>query len=114
MIERYRDIVNFNFWRATCEAEVTEPALRAREKTWEAQREFEKARLQPAKEAFDEAFAAWREVLDAAPVLRGDQLVADDIAEIVDDYRRVLEQLDEPFPRPFVLQDMLDRAGPRE
>ncbi len=114
MIERYRDIVNFNFWRATCEAEVTEPALRAREKTWEARREFEKARLQPAKEAFEEAFTAWREVLDAAPVLRDDQLVADDIAEIVDDYRRVLEQLDEPFPRPFVLQDVLDRAGPRD
>lgn len=29
MIDRYRDIVNFDFWRATCEMEVTEPALRA-------------------------------------------------------------------------------------
>jgi hypothetical protein len=114
MIRRYREIVNFNFWRATCEAEVTEQALRAREKTWEGQREFTAARLQPAKAAFEEAFQAWREVLDGAPVLRADQLVADDISEVVGRYRRVLEQLDEPFPQPFVLQDVLDRATPTE
>jgi hypothetical protein len=34
------------------------------------------------------------------------------MAEIVDRYRKLLEQLDEPFPSPFVLQDMLDRARP--
>jgi hypothetical protein len=112
MIDRYRDIVNFNFWRATCETEVTEPALRAREKTWLAEREFDDARLQPAKAAYEEAFAAWREMLDGSQVLREDRLLADDIAEIVARYRRLLEQLDEPFPRPFILQDMLDRADP--
>ena len=114
MIRRYRDIVNFNFWRATCESEVTDRMLRAREKTWEGEREFAGARLQPAKAAFEEAFDAWREVLDASRVLREDQLVADDLAEIVGRYRRVLEQLDEPFPKPFILQDMLDRAAPAD
>ena len=112
MIDRYRDIVNFDFWRATCEASVTEPMLRAREKAWEAEREFKAARLQPAKQAYEEAFAAWREVLDASPVLRADQLTADDLAETASRYRRLLEQLDEPFPSPFILQDMLDKAGP--
>jgi hypothetical protein len=112
IIDRYRDIVNFDFWRAACEAEVTEPALLAREKIWEADREFENARLQPAKKAFEQAFAAWRQVLDAAPVLRQDKLTADDMRDIVDRYRKLLEQLDEPFPKPFVLQDVLDLAGP--
>ena len=51
IIERYRDIVNFDFWRACCEAEVTEPALRAREAAWSAAKEFGNARLQPAKTA---------------------------------------------------------------
>jgi hypothetical protein len=32
--------------------------------------------------------------------------------DIVDRYRKLLEQLDEPFPKPFVLQDVLDLAGP--
>jgi len=70
IIDRYRDIVNFDFWRATCEAEVTEPMLRAREATWRADRDFQNARLQAAKKAYEQAFAAWREVLDGSPVLR--------------------------------------------
>lgn len=108
IIDRYRDIVNFDFWRATCEMEVTEPALRAREATWRAEKDFEAARLRPAKQAFEEAFAAWREVLDNSDVLREDALTRDDLQEIVDRYREVLEQLDEPFPSPFILDDVLD------
>jgi acyl-CoA hydrolase len=114
IINRYRDIVNFSFWRATCEAEVTEPLLRAREATYRAGQEFENARLQTAKKAFEQAFVAWREVLDASPVLRDDSLTAEDLAETVAKYRKVLEQLDEKFPKPFLLQDVLDRAGPLE
>jgi len=112
IIDRYRDIVNFDFWRATCEMEVTEPALRARELTWKADKEFSAARLQAAREAYEEAFGAWREVFDGSRVLREDQLTADDMAEIVGRYRKLLEQLDEPFPSPFILDDILTRAGP--
>ncbi len=109
IIDRYRDIVNFNVWRATCEAEVTEPALRAREATWRGQKEFAAARLQPAKQAFEEACTAWREVLDASEVLRKDSILIDDInTDVVARYRKVLEQLDEPLPKPFVLQDIID------
>ncbi|NBW95261.1 MAG: hypothetical protein EBR28_00655 [Planctomycetia bacterium] len=112
IIERYREIVNFDFWRAACEVEVTEPALRARETAWRAEREFENARLLPAKKAYEESFAAWREVLDASPVLKADDLTGDDLVELVDRYRKVLEQLDEKFPKPFILQDVLDKARP--
>ncbi|MFM7076639.1 MAG: hypothetical protein ACKO5R_12260 [Planctomycetaceae bacterium] len=112
IIDRYRDIVNFNFWRATCEAEGTEPALRARERTWTAKKEFEAARLQPAKQAFEEAFVAWREMLDANPVIRNDSITNDDIVGYINQYRKLLEQLDEPFPKPFVLQDAIDRTMP--
>ena len=108
IIDRYREIVNFNVWRATCEAEVTEPAIKAREATWRAEKDFENARLQPAKQAYEEAFAAWREVLDASPVLRADQITKDDINEVVDRYRKVLDQLDEPFPKSFPLQEILN------
>jgi hypothetical protein len=114
IIDRYRDIVNFDFWRATCEAEVTEPALRAREQTWIADREFKAARLQTARQAYEEAFKAWREVFDASKILREDQLTADDIGEIVGRYRKLLDQLDEPFPSPFVLDDIIARARPED
>jgi len=108
IIRRYRDIVNFDYWRASCEAGITEDLLVAREATWRAQQDFENARLQPAKEAFEEAFAAWRRVLDEYEVLRNDDLTVDDIKEVVGRYRQVLDQLDETFPSPFILQDVLD------
>lgn len=112
MIARYREIVNFDIWRATCETEVTDAALKARERTWQADRDAQGARLQNAKQAYEEAFTAWREVLDASKVIREDPLNADEIADVVGRYRKVLEQLDEPFPQPFVLQDVLDLASP--
>ena len=112
IISRYRDIVNFEFWRATCEAEVTEPALRARELTWLAGKEYQAARLQPAKKAYEDGFVAWREVLDASTILRNDTITNEDINTIVSQYRKVLEQLDEPFPKPFILQDVVDRTLP--
>jgi hypothetical protein len=112
IIDRYRDIVNFDFWRATCETEVTEPALRAREATWRAEQEFSAARLQPAKQAFEEAFGAWRQVLDSSEVLRKDAITGDELMDVVDRYKKLLEQLDEPFPKPFVLQDIVDAQGP--
>ncbi|MBM4021323.1 MAG: hypothetical protein FJ284_03625 [Planctomycetes bacterium] len=114
IIDRYRSIVNFEFWRATCEAEVTEPALRARELSWQADRELAAARLQAARRCYEEAFAAWREVFDASQILREDRLTADDIAEIVGRYRGLLEQLDEPFPSPFILEDVLSHAASAE
>ena len=99
--------MNFDVWRATCESEISEPAIRAREAVWRAEEDFQNAKLQPAKLAYEEAFAAWREVFDASPVLQADDITKSDITEVVGRYRKVLEQLDEPFPSPFVLQDML-------
>ena len=110
IIRRYRDIVNFDYWRATCEMSVTDLALQAREATWRAEKDYEEARLQPAKQAFEEAFEAWRRVLDDSEVLREDAMTQEDIVEIIDIYRELLEQLDEPFPKPFILDDVLDRA----
>ncbi|HAY36888.1 MAG TPA: hypothetical protein DCY57_07925, partial [Bacteroidetes bacterium] len=110
IIDRYRDIVNFDYWRATCEMSVTDLALQAREATWRAEKDYEEARLQPAKQAFEEAFEAWRKVLDDSDVLRKDAMTQEDIIEIIDTYRELLEQLDEPFPQPFILDDVLNRT----
>ncbi|MEO1992214.1 MAG: hypothetical protein ABGW78_09810, partial [Pirellulales bacterium] len=108
IIQRYRDIVNYDFWRATCEAEVTDDMLKARKATWAADQDFENARLQSAKKSYEESFEAWRKVLDASQKLREDFLTQNDINDLVDRYRKVLEQLDEPFPKDFILKDMLD------
>jgi hypothetical protein len=49
-------------------------------------------------------------VLDDSEVLREDAMTQEDIVEIIDVYRELLEQLDEPFPKPFILDDVLDRT----
>ena len=46
-------------------------------------------------------------MFDASPLLRADDVTQRDITDIVARYRKVLDQLDEPFPNPFILQDML-------
>ena len=112
IIQRYREIVNFDFWRATCESEVTPDALKVRERLYTGQRELAAARLQTAKQAYEEAFETWRRVIDSQPVLQDNVLTADDVKDAVKRYRKVLEQLDEPFPKPFILQDLLDKAPP--
>jgi hypothetical protein len=111
IIERYREIVSFDFWRACAIAEATAPALRARERLWQAHEADRKADLQAARTAYEEAFAAWREVLDASPVLRRDERTAEEMADEIDRYRSLLDRhFGEPLPMPFVLQDVLDLA----
>jgi len=51
-------------------------------------------------------------VFDQSKILREDPITAEDTAEIVDRYRKLLEQLDEPFPSPFILDDILALIGP--
>jgi len=51
-------------------------------------------------------------VLDSSTILRKDTITNDDINDLIVRYRKVLEQLDEPFPKPFVLQDVVDRTLP--
>jgi hypothetical protein len=110
-IRSSRDIVNYSYWKARCEAEPTEAALAAHELTYLADHERQEARPNSAKKKYEQAFAQWRKVLDASPVLHDDSLTAQDLAEIVDRYRDTLRQLagdDAKFPEKFILQDMLD------
>ena len=55
-------------------------------------------------------------MLDQFKILREDTLMAQDLNETIDKYRDVLRQYEAPFPKKFVLQDMLDlyeQSNPR-
>ena len=110
-IRSSREIVNYNYWKTRCEAEPTAAALKARELTYQADREKQEARPLASKKLYEQAFGEWRKVLDQFQVLHDDTLMAQDLAEIIDRYRDTLRQLagdDAKFPEHFVLQDMLD------
>jgi hypothetical protein len=110
IISRYRQIVNYDYWWLRARIERTEQLRDARKFVYLAQRAFqEKGDLVAAKEYFDRGFALWRKVIDANPTIIEDRTIGDDLYEVVKDYFHLLEKRDEPIPKPFILQDIVDR-----
>jgi hypothetical protein len=107
--DTYRDIVNYNYWLARCQAEPTEACLSARELTYKAQQAYKATKLFDAKKLYEDAFAKWRTVLDQYPVLRSSSIMADDLVDDINQYKKVLGKIPgSKFPEKFVLQDMID------
>jgi hypothetical protein len=108
-IRRYREIVNFDYWRTRCQYEQTQQALEARARIFAGDRALADADLVRAKSLYDEGLALWREVLDQFPTVVDDTITGDDLLDVIKRYRKLLEELDEPFPRNFILRDIIER-----
>ncbi len=111
VIDRYRDIVNFKYWRLHCEAEQTPDALAAHKAIYDGEHAFRASDLDSAKKQYDEGLNHWRAVLDAFPLLMEETIVIDELVDVIDQYRKLLDQLDIDFPETFVLQDVLDKKN---
>lgn len=107
-----RHIVNYDYWKLRCDIERGEPALRAREHIYRADRFFDDADLENARENYEAAFKLWRQVLDEHPAMIEDGITGEDMYRVVLRYASLLKQLDEPFPDDFVLQDLIDHHKP--
>jgi hypothetical protein len=110
MITEYeREHPNYDYWMARCVMEQKPEAREARRLLHHADIYFADADLLSAKAAYEQAFELWRKVLgpDPAREMLEDQ-TAFMINEKINNYERVLNQLDEPFPKKFVLQDLRD------
>jgi hypothetical protein len=110
-ISRYRDIVNFAYWRLRCEVEQDPATVAARESIYEAEQALREGNLPLSVEKYADGFRRWREVLDQHPALLEDETTGEDLIDVIIEYRKLLAQLDEPFPRDFPLQDVMDRYG---
>jgi hypothetical protein len=116
-IRRYREIVNFVYWRLRADLEQTEEMLTARSLTHQGDRAYAEGDLMAARTDYRQGLERWRKVLDKAPALIPDQTAGEELMDVIKRYRRILGQLDEPFPDPFILQDVIDahaekQAGP--
>jgi hypothetical protein len=108
-IDTYRDIVNYNYWFTRCQAEPTDACLSARELLYQAEQAYKETKLFDAKKLYESAFAKWRTVLDQFPVLRSNSIMADDLVDDINKYKKVLGKIPgSKFPDKFVLQDMVD------
>ncbi len=50
-------------------------------------------------------------MLDKYPALVEDSLTGDDLMDEIKVYREILHRMDEPFPKPFLLQEIIDKYG---
>lgn len=106
-IERGRHLVHYDYWLSRCKMEQEEFARNAyRHMAQGAIALKVDTDLLAARREFEAGFKLWRQVLDKYPDMLGDQ-TAFAIEDYIEGYRQLLRQLDEPFPRPFILDDML-------
>ena len=110
-IEVDRGIVNYNYWKLRCEIEPTEELLTARKQLYDANAALRRAEIVKALELYESGMQSWRKVLDAHPQLIEQVDTVDELAMAVNVYKRVLDQNDKPLPKPFVLQDVLDKLA---
>ena len=110
LIQSYRTIVNFEYWRRRARVEQTDEALAARELIYDADEAFRIGDLPTANEKYVAGLEQWRKLLDKEEFagLVKDPEIGDELVEIIRKYRVVLDKRDEDFPKDFILQDVLD------
>ncbi len=108
-IDTYRGIVNYNYWLARCLSEPTDDCLEARKLLYLASKSYDTGELFEARKAYEQSFAKWRIVLDKFPVLRDNNIMADELVDEIDKYKKAIGKIPgEKFPDKFILQDMID------
>ncbi len=113
-IERYREIVNYDYWYRRMQMEQTDEAVNARKLVHEGDRAFNDADLLGARKAYEQGMALWRKALDQFPQLIGERTTGDTLMDVIKRYRQILAESDEPFPKNFILQDILDKYEIKE
>lgn len=114
-IDRYRNQVNFVYWKTRCEAEQTETATTARELMFQARRHWDRGNLEKTKEDLDKAWDLWAQLFEQFPNLKED-LAATDLKSSMELYHMTLGQLGEELSPGFKLKwlfDAISRPEPR-
>lgn len=108
-IDTYRDIVNYNYWDTRANAEQTKDCLEARDLLAQAGKLYEDGKLYEAKKAYEDSFAKWNKVLNDYPILRTNNIMADELGDEINKYKKVIGKMpNTKFPEHFVLQDLID------
>ncbi len=103
-VEIYRNQINYAYWKSRCEAEQEDSAITARTNMFAANQLLDKGELDVALEKYDIAWSAWNDLFNKYPSMMIDD-AADDVADAIDRYRRLLETPD--LPKDFPLLSFL-------
>ncbi|HEY6564443.1 MAG TPA: hypothetical protein VIY86_08090 [Pirellulaceae bacterium] len=108
IITSYRDIVNFMNWKQRCQAEQEPNTLQARKKVYDAEKAFDASDLESSRRLFEEGWQHWATMFEKYPIFI-DDVEGEIVAESIVKYKRLLDQLNEPFPPPgFPLMKLLE------
>ncbi len=109
IIDNYRQVVNFEYWRHRAEFEQTAEARTARESIYQGRRAFKDGLLPEANEKFLKGMAEWRALLERKDfaALANDRDTVDDLTETIKSYANLLRQRDAQFPPDFPLAEFV-------
>jgi len=110
-VERYRSVVNFDYWRTRCEMERTDDALQAHTLVNSGKQKRERADLVGAKADLKEGLEHWKKALGKYPTLLDDRTTGEELAAVIESYREILEQNEEHLPEDEFFQMVLTRYG---
>ena len=108
-IDNYREIVNYEYWQTRGQFEQTAEALKARQRVYEAQQLLQAGLVIKAQEKYEQALVNWRTVIDDFPSILEDPVTGDLLLDVIKEYKRLLSELDEPFPVDFPLWEIIER-----
>jgi hypothetical protein len=95
LIESNREVANYEYWRIRCDLEQTPEALEARRLAHDAKRQFEEeGNLLVARDNYERSFDAWAKALAQFPELPLDSTTGSDLMDVIEEYVKVLEQLE--------------------
>ena len=114
--DSYRGQMNYDYWETRTRAEQEDVMIEARRLVYEAEQLNDRADLDGAIAAYDQAWVKWAEVFDRYPVLIEDA-ASDDLLDSINRYRVATDQSELPddFPlKTFYEMRTAEQADPEE
>ena len=120
--------MNFVFWRTRAEAEQSDDCIAARKAINDGDEAFAKGDRIRAVPYYEQGMQLWRKVLGPVDpkdpyysghperwehyiTLRDNASLGGDLLDVIRRYEKCLGQDDRDLPKPFILQDILDKHG---
>lgn len=112
-IGRYRDIVNFNYWKFRAEFEQLPDVIQARKLIYEGKKAFQQGDPKLPKENYDKAFALIKKHLysDKFKGFDSEDAFQLDFKATMETYLKILEQNNETLGKDFILYDLWEKSG---
>lgn len=115
MLEKDRETTNYDYWARRSKMESELRTVEAREHLYLAMQAFANGELEQSREQFELGFKAWRPILDVYTEMVKANAIANELADQMQEYNRLLKQMDstEEFPpADFPLMDVVEGLQP--